>query len=116
MKKELTCIVCPRGCLMTAEVNADGSVSVSGNFCPRGEKYAQSELISPTRVVTGTVRVVNRADTMVSVKTDAPIPKDKIFELMKLVHGVSVAAPVRSGDVIIADAFGARVVATGEVL
>ena len=36
MKKTITCIVCPRGCAMTAEVT-DGKITVTGNTCPRGE-------------------------------------------------------------------------------
>ena len=31
MKRELTCIICPRGCGLTVDINGD-NVSVSGNL------------------------------------------------------------------------------------
>ena len=35
---------------------------------------------------------------MVSVKTETPVPKDKIFEAMRLIRAKSVCAPVKIGD------------------
>ena len=49
---EYTCIVCPRGCRLTAEkVTEDGKeiIKVTGNFCPRGAKYATEEMTCPMR-------------------------------------------------------------------
>lgn len=56
-----------------------------------------------------------REDTMVSVKTASPIPKDKIFEVMRLIRAKSVCAPVKIGDVIIEGVFGTDVVATKNI-
>ena len=94
MKKELTCIICPRGCTLTVNIE-NSNVSVSGNSCPKGEQYGINECTNPTRTVTSIVRVANREDTMVSVKTSIPIPKDKIFEVMGEIRKVSVEAPVK---------------------
>ena len=55
MKKNFVCIECPRGCELTAETTEKG-VSVTGNFCPRGKKYAEAEVTCPRRVVTSSVR------------------------------------------------------------
>lgn len=115
MKKELTCIICPRGCTLTVDIEND-NVSVSGNSCPKGEQYGINECTNPTRTVTSIVRVTNREDTMVSVKTSAPIPKGKIFEVMGKIRKAAVEAPVKIGDIIIPDLFGADVVATKEIL
>ena len=41
--KELTCIVCPRGC----RLKVDDNMEVSGNACPRGKIYAINELTHP---------------------------------------------------------------------
>ncbi len=114
MKKTLTCIVCPRGCTLTADVDGD-KVTVEGHGCNRGAVYAESECIRPTRTVTSTVRVANRTDTMVSVKTANPIPKEKMAQAMDIIRRTTVLAPVCVGDVIIADLFGTALVATGEV-
>jgi CxxC motif-containing protein len=52
---------------------------------------------------------------MVSVKTDRAVPKDKIFEVMAAIRESAVCAPVRIGDVIIADLFGANIIATKDI-
>lgn len=109
---ELTCIVCPMGCTLTATQDENGAVvSVTGNTCPRGKAYAENELLHPVRTLTTTVRVEG-TDKPLPVKTDAPIPKDKLFEAMALVNSLCVKAPVRIGDVLYADFFGANLVAS----
>ena len=69
--KEFTCIICPRGCRLTV----DDNMNVTGNTCPRGKQYAISELTNPVRTITSSVRVNNRDDLLVSVKTSGSIPK-----------------------------------------
>ena len=113
MKKEMICIVCPRGCAVTAELQ-DGKVTVTGNSCPRGEAYARAELISPTRTVTSVVKISNRKDTALSVKTLDPIPKSEIFPLMEKLRVFETAAPVAIGDVLF-EACGTKIVATKSV-
>ena len=114
MKKTLTCIICPRGCLL--EVGIGGQeISVKGNSCPKGEKYAVDECTNPTRTVTSIVRVSNRTDTMVSVKTEKSIPKEHIFDVMEKIRNTSVEAPVKIGDRIITDIYGTDVVATKSI-
>lgn len=114
MKHELTCIICPRGCALTVEING-AKTCVSGNSCPKGERYGIEECINPTRTVTSTVRVENRNDTMVSVKTSTPVPKDKIFEVMELIRKQRACAPVHIGDIIISNVFGTDIVATKNI-
>ena len=114
-KKEMICINCPIGCMLTAEMTADG-VKVSGNTCPRGEKYAIAEITHPTRTLTTTVRVANREDVYLPVKTAEPISKEKLFEAMAALNSIKVNAPVKIGDVVYAGICGeADVVATGNV-
>lgn len=117
MKKELTCIVCPMGCHLSVELDEAGlPVSVEGNRCPRGAAYAKDELTHPTRTLTSTVRLANREGRMLSVKTNRPISKGKLFDAMEILRTVAVEAPVSIGDVIVADLFGeADVVATENV-
>ena len=74
MEKKITCIICPRGCAMTAKLE-NGGVAVTGHTCPKGEEYAINECTNPVRTVTACVRIANRENTMVSVKTEAPVPK-----------------------------------------
>lgn len=114
MTRDMTCIICPRGCALKVEINGD-NITVTGNSCPKGKQYAIDECTNPTRTVTSSVRVENREDTMVSVKTASPIPKDKIFEVMRLIRAKSVYAPVGIGDIIIKDVFGTNIVATKNI-
>ena len=114
MTKDMTCIICPRGCALKVKIEGE-NITVSGNSCPKGKQYAIDECTNPTRTVTSSVRVENREDTMVSIKTEKPVPKDKIFEVMRLIRAKSVCAPVKIGDVIIKDAFGTKIVATKDI-
>ena len=79
-KVNLICIGCPLGCPLEVEMEGKEVVSVSGNTCKNGEKYAKKELTNPTRIVTSTVRVQGGTLGMVSVKTSSDIPKGKIFD------------------------------------
>lgn len=108
-KRELICIGCPMGCPVTVEMNDTEIVSVTGNTCPRGDAYARKEVTNPTRIVTSTVKVEGGSVDMVSVKTKEDIPKDKIFDCVRALKGITVAAPVRIGDVILADVAGTGV-------
>lgn len=108
-KRELICIGCPMGCLLTVEMNGTEVVSVTGNTCPRGDAYARKEVTNPTRIVTSTVKVEGGKVDMVSVKTKEDIPKGKIFECVKALKGITVKAPVHIGDVILKDVAGTGV-------
>ena len=71
--------------------------------------YARKEVTNPTRIVTSTVKVEGGLVEMISVKTKEDIPKDKIFDCMRALKGITVKAPVHIGDVILADAAGTGV-------
>ena len=114
MERKLTCIICPRGCQLTVTGEAD-SLTVTGQACPRGQVYGINEVSNPVRTITSIVRVENREDCMVSVKTEQPVPKDKIFEVMALIRGTTVTAPVKIGDVIIDGVYGTQVIATKNI-
>lgn len=109
MVKTITCIECPRGCTLTVTQEND-LISVSGNFCDKGDIYGKNEVTNPVRIVTGTVRC-NGA--MLPVKTDKSVKKSKIFEVMEKLRAVSVLTKVSVGDIIVenVDGEGANVVA-----
>ncbi len=109
---ELICIVCPKGCHL--RVDETGGFAVTGNGCERGAGYGQKELQNPTRTLTGTVALTGAALARLPVKTDAEIPKKDMLAAAARLAELSVAAPVRLGDVVLADILGtgANVVAT----
>ncbi len=100
--KQLTCIVCPRGC----QLNIDDNNVVTGNFCPRGKNYAISEITNPTRIVTSTMKVLNSNEVRVPVKTSKPIKKGLMFEIMDKINSKLVYAPIKIGDVLIENVDG----------
>lgn len=110
MKRELICIVCPKGCNMTAEIENGKVLSVSGNTCKRGEEYAINECTNPVRCVTTTMKTEN--GETVSVKTDTPVAKEKMFELMEIINSKKAVLPISVGDVIIENVFGCNIIAT----
>jgi len=114
--REMTCIGCPMGCALKAEIRGD-AIIVRGNQCKRGEKYARSEILNPVRAVTSTVRVLGGTIPRLSVRTARDVPKDKIFACMAEIRKCAVQAPVRIGDVLIADCAGtgADIIATKNI-
>lgn len=101
------------GCPLVVTMDGGEVVSVTGNTCKRGEIYGRKEVTNPTRIVTSTVRVsggsIEGSIEMVSVKTKEDIPKGKIFDCVKALKTVEVAAPVHIGDVILKDVAGTGV-------
>ena len=114
MNRTLTCIICPRGCTVTV-TGEPGALQVAGNGCKRGVEYAIGECTNPVRTVTATVRVANRHDTMVSVKTETPVAKDKMMAVMAALRAITVDAPLQLGDVVLENVEGSRILVTKAV-
>ena len=109
MEQMITCINCPVGCRMKVVLNESGEVlSVEGNTCPRGSKYARQECTLPLRMVTAVIPVGNSGIPL-SVKTRDPVPKHLIPSVMESLKQVSVSAPVQMGQVVLQDVCGTGV-------
>ena len=107
---KFVCIECPRGCALSVEKQGD-EVTVSGNFCPKGKKYATDEVTVPKRIITSTVRAKNG---MVPVKTDTSVNKAQMFDIMKTIRSVRVDKTLAIGDIVVEniDGKGANLIAT----
>lgn len=101
---KLVCINCPKGCELDVTTK-DGKVEVKGHTCPRGEEYGKSEVLHPTRMVTGLVRIAGMRKPL-PVKTARAIPKNKIYAVLFAMHQTTVQLPIKIGDVIIPDVAG----------
>ena len=116
MKQErrMICIVCPLGCQMTVQIEDGEMVGISGHSCKRGESYAIDEINDPRRTLTTTMRVQGGEAPLVSVKSDAPVPKAQLFECVKRINNMVAEAPVHIGDKLIENVAGteANIVAT----
>ena len=112
-----TCICCPLGCRVEVALDENGQVSeVSGYTCKRGADYAAKEAVAPERMVTA-VLCVSGCLEPVSVKTQRPVPKAAMKDVLAAVAALRLDAPVAAGDVLIEDVCGTgvAVVATKSV-
>lgn len=106
---QFNCTTCPSECLLTVEVERDvnGSVaaihSVTGNRCPRGDKFAHQELTCPMRMLTTTVAVSGGDEALLPVRTAEAIPLALHAQAMNLIRTLVVEAPIRMGDVVLKD-------------
>lgn len=115
---QMVCITCPRGCLLTVEREADGTISVSGNSCPRGEVFGRTELTAPKRTICTTVATTFPEAPVLPCRVSTDIPKEKMLEVMEEVNRVVVTKRVHRGDVLIPNVLetGADVIATSDLL
>lgn len=100
--KKFICIVCPRGC----HLEVDENLKVTGNTCKRGEAYGIAEVTNPTRTITSTVKINSELLHRLPVMTDNPIPKGKIFDVMKEINKIEVEAPIKVKDVVLENVLG----------
>lgn len=116
MIREITCIGCPMGCRIYAELSGENISSITGFECKIGEKYAREELTLPKRMVTSLACVQGR-EMPLSVKTNHPIDKSRIFDCLREISKVKVTAPILIGEVILPHVCGTDVdiVATKDI-
>ena len=107
--KRFLCVSCPVGCALTVEVEGTKVLSVEGNTCPRGVPYAEAEVSNPLRVFASTVRVEGGALSVCPVRSRAPLPLVKVFDVARELAKVVLPAPVRIGQVILPDVCGTGV-------
>ena len=104
---QFNCTTCPSECLLTVEVERDTNDavatvhSVTGNSCPRGDKFAHQELTCPMRVLTTTGAVSDGDEALLPVRTAEAIPLALHAHAMDLIRGLVVEAPIRMGDVVL---------------
>ena len=114
MEQTITCINCPVGCRMTVSLSDTGEfLSVTGNTCPRGAKYAQQECTLPERMITAVIPVAG-SETPLSVKTSSPVPKKLISSVIDELARVQVSLPVTIGQIVLPDVLntGVDIIAT----
>jgi len=117
IEQEITCIVCPIGCKILIRSSENQFELLDGNKCKRGIDYARSEALDPRRMLTTSVLVNDGEWPLVSVKSSKPVPKAKIYSVLKEVKKVNVKAPIKSGQIIIKNVANTdiNIVATKEV-
>jgi len=105
--KKLICILCPRGCRLS--IDEENDYKVTGNGCLRGAQYGKKEITAPSRTVTSAVKIINALHCRCPVKTDREIPKQLVFDAVRLLDDVQLHAPVKCGDIIACNIFNTGV-------
>lgn len=116
--REIVCIVCPNGCRMNVQINADNKViNVKNATCEKGRAYASDEVQCPKRSLTTTVKVIDGVLPLVSVRSDKPLPKNQIQCAMAEVRKIELKAPVKYHQKIISNILGTgvNIIATKEI-
>jgi len=101
-----TCIGCPIGCPLQLTHEGSEILEIEGHQCSRGAKYARQEFTDPRRGMSTTVRVEGARWARLPVKVSKPIPKHRVIEAARIIHGVVVQAPVKVGDVVLRNLLG----------
>lgn len=116
-QRQIVCIMCPNGCLMDVIHEGSNMISCEGNSCPRGFEYAREEISAPKRNFASLIKVNGGELPLVSVRLNGVIPKEKIFEVESGIQKTEIDAPVKRGQVIIANvlSLGVDVVATKDI-
>ena len=116
MHKNITCIACPRGCLLTVSGEAEDLI-ISGNECMKGTEYGRQEILEPLRMLTTTVRTTHPVYTRLPVRLSREVPLEQIPEFMKVINQVCVSRTCIPGDVMAVNLLESEVdlIATGEL-
>lgn len=99
--KDITCIICPIGCKISVRTYGRYFEICNGNKCIKGIEYARTEALDPRRMLTSSVLVNDGEWPLVSVKTSKPVPKNKIFQVLKQIKQIKTDAPVKLGQIIL---------------
>jgi len=120
MRKELICVLCPKGCQLQAEIQEGQeptAIDVIGNLCDKGPEWARQEIVNPMRTIASSVLVEQGDFPLVSVRTDSPISLKSIFHVMREIKAVKLKAPVKIGEIVIKNVAGlpCNIIATRNV-
>jgi CxxC motif-containing protein len=105
----LTCVLCPVGCELEVRGDAAGELEIQGNQCDKGVPFALEEVLRPKRNLATSIPIGGTAEKMVSVRLSGPVPREMIFPILAEIARLRPEAPVRRGQVLIADVLGTGV-------
>lgn len=106
MIRTITCVLCPNSCELTVTHEGGAIQSIAGNLCPKGTSYAAQELADPRRTIATSIPITGGELPLASVRVTAPIPKDRIMDVMAEINRHTRPAPVHIGDVVIENVLG----------
>jgi CxxC motif-containing protein len=116
---EIVCILCPLGCHVQVESDhRNHIISVTGNQCKLGKKYAVDEHRFPARILTTTLITESRCRNLLPVKSNKPIPKGLLQACMDDLPRLRIRPPIKMGQVVVSNIAntGTDLIATDEMV
>jgi len=104
----LTCILCPLGCELEVR-RPERGLDVKGHQCEKGIDFAIEEVLYPKRNLATSVPVKGSETRLVSIRLSDRVPREMIFPVLKEIAKLRPEAPVKRGQVLIADVLGTGV-------
>ena len=116
--QQITCLNCPLRCSIDVEYDESSIYIIEGNNCERGYRFAIDKLDLPNRNAFAYVKVANSSAKTVKVITTKPISRDLIPMLEEELAKITLNAPVKVQDLVIANVFntGVDIVAASQAL
>jgi CxxC motif-containing protein len=108
LSDRLTCVLCPLGCELEVTGKRDRP-EISGNLCDKGIGFAMEEVLDPKRNLATSVPLKGSVTRMVSVRLSGRVPRNLIFPILSEIARLRPEAPVRRGQVLLADILGSGV-------
>ena len=109
MERKICCIVCPNSCIITVKGDGKQIESMEGYQCKRGQEYAENEYLAPKRMLTTTVKAEGYKLPTISVRSEAPLPKERILDCMEVLRHTVAQGPFDVGKVVVENILGTGV-------
>jgi CxxC motif-containing protein len=92
-------------------------MSSLGEGCQRGGMWIRREIESPMRTVTTSVLVRGGDAVCASVRTQNPVPLERVWDVVRALRDVELDAPVDIGQTVMTDPAGVvtTVIATRKI-
>src|SRR4030042_6752074 len=105
-EQTIICVGCPLGCNVPLKIDKNGEIeALTGNQCKEGREYVIAEFRAPVRVFTATV-LTETGGRLLAVRTNKPVHKGQLKELMRVVAKLRMGPPVKAGHVLVPNILG----------
>ncbi|HCC32864.1 MAG TPA: molybdopterin oxidoreductase [Clostridiales bacterium] len=109
MPVRMVCVRCPLSCKLTVIDGGETGTEVQGHRCPRGQEYAERELVDPHRTLTTTVRTGFADRPRLPVRTTGEIPLRLFSPALRAIKSLRVERRVAPGEIVLPDVLGTGV-------
>ena len=101
---KIICIMCPLACRVTVTTDDEGKIkSLADYLCKQGEQYIISECQFPGRILTTTVLIEGSSQKLLPVRTDKPVLRTRLMDVMYSLSQIKVKPPIKMGQIIVSD-------------